>query len=376
MKILLLTDSFIKGGKERQMMELMKGLKTHPDIKFELVLFSKRIEYKEVYNLEIPIHTLERKPKKDPRIFLRFYQLCRQSRPDVIHSWGSMPSIYALPAAKILGISFINEMIRDAPHNMSLWDTRMLRAKLTFPFSEIVVGNSQAGLHAYGASVNKGVFIHNGFDLNRIKNLDDKDSVKAKFHIQTPYIVGMVGAFADRKDYPTYIRAAINVLTQRKDVTFLAIGDGKRKAECEALVPDELRKYIIFTGLQDRVESLINVFHIGVLTTYKAIHGEGISNAIMEYMALGKPVIATNTGGTSEIVRQDENGYLTEDQDVDQLAEYILKLLDNPSLCEGMGRSGKERLYNEFTMDKMVRQHIELYQKVLNQPVRQTTPQP
>ena len=366
MKILLITDSLGKGGKERQILELLKGLQHYPKIELDLAIFSREISFPVIYEMGVPLHIFDRKPKKDPRVFWRFYKLCKQLRPDLIHSWGSMPTIYALPAAKKLKIKLINAMIQDAPPKMSILDSRRIRSFLTMPFSDQVVGNSLAGLESYKAPKERSSCMYNGFDLNRAKPLFSEREIREKFHIQTPFIVGMVGAFADRKDYFTFIDAAITILQHRKDISFLAIGEGKNRSLCESRVPQDLKKYILFTGLQDEVESLVNTFNVGVLATNKRVHGEGIANVIMEYMAMGKPVIATDAGGTHEIVLHGENGYLIEDQDSQQLATYMLELIDNPNRAKELGEKGRNLLENGFNMEKMVDEHVKLYEKALN----------
>ena len=88
-------------------------------------------------------------------------------------------------------------------------------------------------------------------------------------------------------------------------------------------VPVSLLNKIIFLGKRSNVESIINIFDVGILLTNSKVHGEGISNSIMEYMALGKPVIATRGGGTNEVVIEGENGYLIDPFNEDQLIEKI-----------------------------------------------------
>ena len=87
----------------------------------------------------------------------------------------------------------------------------------------------------------------------------------------------------------------------------LAIGENLKSFE--SMIPIEFKDKIIFTGKQKHVESIINIFDIGVLCS---CYGEGISNTIMEYMALGKPVIATDCGGNKEIVVHNVTGFLIE----------------------------------------------------------------
>ncbi|WNJ19753.1 glycosyltransferase [Pontibacter sp. G13] len=368
MKVLLITDSLVKGGKERRMLELVKGLKAYPDVSVEIVLFSKKVDYPEVFDMGVNLHYLERKPKKDPRVFVRFYELCKTIEPDVIHSWGSMPSVYAVPTAKMLGIKLINAMIADAPANMSPMDSRLLRAKLTFPFSDAVLGNSKAGLEAYQAPSDRSYCMYNGFDFRRIEALADEWATREKFDIQTPYVVGMVGAFADRKDYATYLKAAVQLVEKRDDTTFLAVGAGKNLEACQALVPDSAKHRIIFTGLQSNVESIINMFSIGILATNHKVHGEGISNAILEYMAIGKPVVATVGGGTPEIVEDGVTGFMVPPAEPDMLAEKIQYLLDHPDEARAMGSRGAEKVRMSFNLSDMADKYYRLYQQVIDKP--------
>ncbi|PTM15081.1 MAG: hypothetical protein DA408_00230 [Bacteroidetes bacterium] len=365
MKIMMLNDNLVKGGRERRLLELLKGLAQYPEVTCELVIFSDKIAYQEVYDLGIPLHILERKPAKDPRVFFRLYQLCRKFQPDIIHSWGSMTSVYAIPAAKMLGIKLLNAMVADAPQNQGWRDTHWLRGRLTFPFSDAVLGNSRAGLQAYGAPRFKSHCFHNGFDFKRIARLKPATEVRTQFGIETPLVVGMVGAVEDRKDYTLFVEVAKAVLQVRDDVSFVAVGDGKNLAACRARIPAAYQNRIIFTGNQNEVESIINTFDIGVLMTNQSAHGEGISNAIMEYMALGKPVVATWGGGTPEIVTEGETGYLIREATTTAWADKLIYLFDHPALAARMGAAGRLRIQHFFNLEQMTSSYFQLYQRLL-----------
>ncbi len=365
MKILFIIDSIRRGGRERRMIELLKSFREHPDIQVEMVVFSDIIEYQEVYDLPYPLHLLKRQPKRDPRIFYKLFELARQIKPDLVHSWGTMSSIFAIPTCKILGLPLINGNIADAPQDLNFADSRYLRAKLTFPFSDIVLGNSEAGLRAYDAPPSKRLCIYNGFDLSRFQQPEDPDKVKSRLQISKGLVVGMVGAFYDRKDYQTFIKAAI-LLAQKYDGTqFLAIGDGPNLEKNRALVPIALRNRILIPGQINSIESVINVFDIGVLATNSQVHGEGISNAILEYMALGKPTVATDGGGTPEIVQDGETGFLVPGGDPQVLADKVAILVEDSSLRDRMGHSGRERVMRDFTIHRMKEQYLALYHTFL-----------
>ncbi len=168
------------------------------------------------------------------------------------------------------------------------------------------MANSYAGIKAYNVSAKKSRIIHNGFNFSRITNLDPKEKIRNKFHIKTRYVIGMVGSFYYNKDYNLFLNAAMKILNTRNDISFILIGDGPDLQHCIGLVMPEYKNNILFLGRQENVESIVNIFDIGVLVTNNNVAKEGISNSIMEYMALGKPVIASKGGGTEEIMVDNE----------------------------------------------------------------------
>ena len=305
-KILYIIDSLSAGGKERRLVELLKSItKEEENLSIKLILLGDNIHYKEVYDLPIDIIILNRIIKKDPFIFFKIFKICYDWTPKLIHVWGSMPAIYATPISKLLHIKLINSMIVDAPLkiNFSKW----IRSKLTLPFSDLVQSNSFSGLISY-KYYGKGIVIYNGFNMNRLNNLESSDLIRKKLKIKTKYIVGMVAGFREHKDYYSFISAAKLILSNRNDVTFVCIGDGKTLKKSKELAGNT--KNILFLGKIDSILSYVNIFDIAVLLTNSDSHGEGISNSIMEYMSLKKPIIATEGGGTNEIIDDYKNGIL------------------------------------------------------------------
>lgn len=176
----------------------------------------------------------------------------------------------------------------------------------------------------------------------------------------------MVASFSASKDHSTFLKAAVNILVQREDTSFVMVGDGPTRATIKAWVPMEFRNKIRFLGLQQQVEEIVSIFTIGVLTSNSQLHGEGISNAIMEYMALEKPVIATNCGGNKELIVNNITGFLTPDGDSVALACRINELLDHKDLATQFGQSGKQYLQTNFSLERLTQQHISLYSKLIN----------
>ncbi|HQK68842.1 MAG TPA: glycosyltransferase family 4 protein [Bacteroidales bacterium] len=369
MRILFFIDSLTAGGKERRLVQLMKALHQVPGVEFRLALMSKEIHYTDVFELNIEYYFILRKTKKDTSIFRKFYSLCKKYRPDIVHCWDSMTNMYAIPACKILNIKLVNGMIVDSPQRWKFFNKHWLRGRILFPFSDVIVGNSYSGLEAYHAPRNKSICIYNGVDLNRFNNLKHPDLVREEIfegRSSDLFIVGMVAAFEDRKDYKTLIESAIILTSIIEKIRFLLVGDGTRFDDIKSLVPDMLLKKIILLGKRSDVESIINTFNIGVLLTNSKVHGEGISNSIIEYMALKKPVIATRGGGTNEIIFENKNGYLIDSACSDQLNEKIRCLFENQELCDRLGNEGRKMVRSKFDIKVMTDRFLEIYSGLVN----------
>ncbi len=363
-KILYFIDGLRNGGKERQIIALLKAFSKNKNYKLSLVLMNKEVYFKEVFDLNLNIHFIIRKYRWDLSVFSQFIKLCRDINPDIIHVWDSMTSIYVIPAVLLQKIKFVNGSIRHSasPRFLSKfwWITH-----LTYPFSFRVVSNSLAGLYAHNKKPDtKYRCIVNGFDTSRINETKPAKDVRKVFKIKTPRVIGMVANFEDRKDYLSFIKAAEQILEERKDVSFLAIGEGKNFTRIKDMIQKKHCNFILMPGRQVDVESIINIFDIGLLINNISGHGEGISNAITEYMALGKPVIATDSGGNKEIVLNGKTGFIIPPFDVNILVEKIQLLLDNEQLFYEMGIKGKERIQSEFSLKKFISAYIKFYEEI------------
>jgi glycosyltransferase involved in cell wall biosynthesis len=364
MRILHFTECIGRGGKERQIVELLRGLFLHRDIESFVAVTHEEDDQYEIDSQHAQYIPLIRKSRRDLRLFKSLYDLASNLKIDIVHSWGSICSIYAAPVAKLCGAAFVNGFVRDAPPHMTLWNKHYLRGKLTFPFSDIVVANSRAGMAAYRIPERKGVCIHNGFNPERVSNLADEAELRSILRIKTPHIVGMVANFTPKKDYAVFVEMACRICQLRHDVTFVAVGDGATLPKVRDSVPPKYSPRIKFLGKRRDVESIANLFTVGVLVTNSRLHGEGISNALMECMALGKPIVATNDGGTPELVLEGQTGFLVPSHDAGVLTDRVLKLLDNAELANEFGMEGRRHIETAFSLEAMTNAYLCLYREV------------
>ncbi len=363
MKILYVIESLTHGGKERRLISLIKELVLRDNVEIEIIILSEDIHYKEIYDFNIKVHLLKRNIKKDIKILSKFNRILKNFKPDIVHCWDNIAAIHFGPLCKLKRIPFLNSMISTAPpaNLVKTFSKRYIATALSYPFSDVILANCNAGLESFRVPKSKGKCIYNGFDFNREKIKLTKDNVREKFDISTTYVVGMSGGFYDRKDYKTFVEAGQLVLKSRKDITFLAIGDGPNLKKVMDSVNDDYMPNFRFVGKQVDVDSIVNIFDIGILSSNMKCHGEGISNSIMEYMMFEKPVIATDGGGTSELVINNETGFLVEEDNANHMAEKIEFLLENPKTATEMGVKGKKRIENHFSIDVMIEQFFQLY---------------
>ena len=364
MKILYLIDSLAKGGKERQLVELIKGLSNNANNQIELVLIKGIIDYKDIYKNNIKIHILDKNHKLDFRFFFKLNKICKKYKPDIIHSFSSLFTFFSIPIKLFNKIKLIDGSIRYAApvKNVSMVS---LLAKYNFYFSNLVIANSIAGLKAHRLNQNnKFRYIYNGFDFSRLKIEKSKNEVSSFYNIKTKYLIGMIARFGSAKDYRLYVECAMKILKDRNDLSFLCVGEGENKNKIKALIKPEFKNRILFLGELDNVEEIISILDICILTSNTNGHAEGISNSIMEYMAFSKPVIATKAGGNTELIVNDVTGYLIESFNKDELVDKINFLLNNKELRYSLGLNGKKRILEKFSLDCMVENYNNLYKEI------------
>jgi len=153
-------------------------------------------------------------------------------------------------------------------------------------------------------------------------------------------------------------------MKERDDIIFVAIGDGNTKNDIKSLITPELKNNILFLSKHDPIEEIINIFDIGILLTDTNFHREGVSNSIMEYMALKKPVIATTGGGTNEIIKDGNTGLLVPNRASDEIVKKIIYLLNNTSKSKQIANNGQRLLKEKFNYTKMINSYTNLYYQI------------
>lgn len=175
---------------------------------------------------------------------------------------------------------------------------------------------------------------------------------------QNEQVVGMVGSLYPVKGHEYLLESIPHVVRQCPRTTFLIIGRGELEVSLKEKVKRlGLERHVRFLGLRRDVAKLLALMDIFVLPSLS----EGLSIALLEAMAAGLPVVATNVGGNPELVVDGTTGYLVPPQKPEELAARLISLLSNKAHAQQLGQNGRKRVYEYFSLQHMITQYQELY---------------
>ena len=219
---------------------------------------------------------------------------------------------------------------------------------------DVLVGD---GIPAHRISV-----VHSGIDPERF-GAATKGHLITEFDLKgnEPVVVN-VAHLAGHKGQQYLVRAIPLVLARIPTVRFFVVGGGELMGELKALAASlGLNHEVVFTGFRQDVGAFYRIADLFVMSSVQ----EGLGTAVLDALALAKPVVATNSGGIPEIIRDGETGRLVASADPAALAEGIIELLSKPERAERMARRGRELVRQKFSIDAMVDKNIEVYQQIL-----------
>lgn len=175
----------------------------------------------------------------------------------------------------------------------------------------------------------------------------------------SPINIIMVARFSAQKNHEELLHAVYKL---RGEFKLTLVGDGPLLTHCKAQMEQlRLSSRVEFLGERQDVPEILARSHIAVLCS----HWEGLPISILEAMRAGLPVVATHVGGVPELVQHGTNGFLVPGGDIVALVASLQTLIDSPLLRQQMGRAGRIRMLQDFSLDRMIKQYIDLYGKVI-----------
>ena len=238
-----------------------------------------------------------------------------------------------------------------------------------YKLAHAIVANSGAvrdGLVREGVNPRTIEVIYNGLDLSRVepRGMSREGMLSALGLPSEKRWVTIVANLRHAvKDHPTFLRAAQQVHHQFPDAAFAIAGEGELLPEMRDLAAIlGIGESVHFLGRCQNVADLLAISDVCVLSS----QWEGFSNSVLEYMAAGKPVVATQCGGTPEAISEGETGYMVPVQDYAAMADRIIALLSDPEKARRMGERGRQVVEQKFSCAAQLRNTEELYARLLS----------
>ncbi len=311
----------------------------------------------------IRVHCL--RGARDPRWPLKLRSLIRRRGIDVVHAHSPLAAVGARVAVPSrVRLVYTEHNVWDRYHRATYWAN-----VVTFPRSDHVFAVSdhvrQSIRYPPGLrrrSMPPVETLYHGLDRRAITGSNGTDGIRRELRIpeQAP-IVGTVANFKAHKGHTYLLEAAVQVRKVIPDVRFVFVGTGPLEDEVRARAAAlGLNGSVVFAGFREdalRVASSFQVFCLPSLY-------EGLSIALMEAMALGKPSVVTAVGGQPEILDDGREGFLVPPRDPSTLADRLIELLDDRDLRDRLGKTAGERAAG-FDIRNAVRRSENVYSELL-----------
>jgi len=314
----------------------------------------------------IPVFAVPFGPLKNvPQVIrsvMRLRRIIREQKVELLHSNGPQTNVCAGLAGWLEGIPAVWH-VRNLLYG-SMYDIDRLCAGL----AARIVCNSEAIRERFrGSSAwDKSVTILNAVDLDAFNPQASDESFRRQLGVPPDgVVVGMAGRIGLGKGHVHFIDAAIRLLRDGANAQFVIVGDAQipeestrlkllRRQVNDAQVEDRIR----FLGFRQDMPQVMRGLDILVL----ASDAEPCGRVLFEAMASGRAVVATNSGGTPEIVRDGSEGLLVPPRDPGALASAIRKLAEEPALRQRLGRAGANRARQEFSVARYVARILDVYE--------------
>lgn len=313
---------------------------------------------------DVAVHAMGLRPGNDLALPLRLARLFRRTRTDLVHTRNAEAFFYGLLAAKLAGV----RRVVHSEHGRALPDTprRMAAQRFLLRFTDAAFAVSQQLrrdlMTHLGVPGDRFEVIHNGVDVTRIARADRASARGVLGAAEGEIVVGSVGRLVPVKNYELLLRAFGRVAAAAStSLRLVLVGDGSERARLESVAAAcGIGPRTAFLGHRDDVADLFAGLDVFVLPSLS----EGMSNTMLEAMAAGVPVVASDVGGNREIVEDGRSGLLFASRDEAGLAERLKRLVEDPACRARLGEAGRDRVALEFSMGAMIRGYEALYDRV------------
>ena len=362
-KILHLITSLEVGGAQHG---LLLGLPRFNPEKYEHIVCSlmDRMQMAEQFRQSgIEVHSLRVNKRTDLSGALRLHSLIKQLRVDILHTYLLHSNIIGRIIGRLVGVPAIIGSERTIGQ-AGRWGRTL--TKLTNPLTDAVEVNSQAGADSIeqnlGVPKEKIELVRSGLDLNIYSTTSARQEMRSNLNLKKDqHLVIYIGRLRPVKGVEYGLRAFAIASSIYPNTHMALAGDGEQRGYLQKLVGElDLRHRVTFLGVRKDLPNLLAASDSVLMPSLT----EGFPRTAIEAMAAGKPVIATNVGGTSEAIINDKTGILVPPQDVNAMAKALEKLIADINLQARLGKTGIRRAQENYPIENYVKQLDGLYTRL------------
>ncbi|OSY89352.1 hypothetical protein WH52_01575 [Tenacibaculum holothuriorum] len=341
-------------GGERQIYYLVKELKKY-SIK-QYLITPNNSELGNRLSDTLPVVYIKKPSSFSLTWIKKIYKICLEESIDIIHIHDSKAQTQAFFAKKLYKLNVKIVVTRKVIFPVKGYFSKL---KYQTPIINKVVAISSA-VKAELSSV---------VDQNQIEIIPDYIEIKEEYKNQFfPFLkdgkinIAYVAALTKEKDHITFIKTAKEILKTKNNVHFYIVGSGKLEKDIFNFIKENnLEDSITITGFINNIDTLIPNFDLLLFTSKK----EGLGSTILDFFSHKIPVVATNSQGVLDLIKENETGLLCNVEDFNCLAEKTIKIIDNEELKSSLTKNAYNLLHENFTVQVCARKYESLYKKLL-----------
>jgi glycosyltransferase involved in cell wall biosynthesis len=370
-KILFIIDYFHRtGGTEKHLAELIAGLPAEA-FRCSIVAFDlgenpllDGLRARGVSIISVPVGR-EYVPNAALQAW-RLSKLIRKNRYDIVQTIHQKADTYGAVIARLSGVKHLISSKRDTGQLRKPWHF-FLNRRLKSLFDAFIVVAEAVRIAAMANDhlpASRITTIYNGVDIARLAVPSGEQRRDARAHLgfaADDFVVGIVARFRPEKNHDVFFAGVLQAAPSIPSLKVLAVGAGPLLTQFrEQIAQTELGARTVFAGDVSDVLPCLWAMDVGCLTS----SNEGFSNAVVEQMAVGLPMIVTDVGGNAEAVVDGENGRVIPPQDATAFSRALIDLHDNRARTGAMGRASRTRVETRFSLERMCAEHVRLYRSV------------
>jgi L-malate glycosyltransferase len=370
-RVLQLIGSFHLGGSERQGVTLTRMLHNEGTYDVSIATLNNdgvlRTELGQLGSKDIPEFRLTSFYNANfVREVRRFASYLKENGIDLIHTHDFYTNVFGMAAGSLAGVE--SRVASKRETNGMRSRSQDLIEGLAFGRAHAVVVNAEAvrdHLARHSIPTAKIKVIYNGIDTKRFSVTEEPRVLYNRLGLpgETKIVTLAANLRHDVKNVPMLLRAAKSVAASVADAHFVIAGEGELEGQLKQMAEQlGVSDRVTFIGSCSDMPSLLAASSVCVLTS----NAEGFSNSILEYMAAGKPVVATRVGGAAEVIEEGINGFLVEPDDDTELAKHLIALLEDNERMAAMGAAARLSVVERFSCLKQLERTVELYDSLLS----------